>query len=256
MEKERKIILVTNDDGVDSKGINVLASALCDFGDVYVVAPDRPRSGVAQALTMSLPLRIKEVKLSEKYKSFSVTGTPADCVKLALSSVLPRRPDMLVSGINHGRNTSMNIIYSGTIAAGLEGVFEGIPSLALSLADWNPDADFSQSLKYGIKIAKNILNQGLNEKPEFLVSVNIPKGDEIKGIKITKCSKSAWKDEYEKRTDTFNRDYYWCAGTYKMDDDPEGDDWAVDHGYISITPIRSEYFYSNGFNKLKYLLNL
>ncbi|MFP4368403.1 MAG: 5'/3'-nucleotidase SurE [Candidatus Kapaibacterium sp.] len=238
-EQERPYILVTNDDGIDSPGINALVHSMQKLGDVVVVAPDRQQSAVGHALTVAKPLRITPFHRNGEMFGYAIDGTPADCVKLALSSILDRRPDIVVSGINHGQNTSINILYSGTVSAATEGMLLGIPSMAISLASHDLNADMSSAAKYSEIMAKKLLAMEIPEGT--LLNVNIPAiaDDKIKGIKFTRQSGSIWKDSYEKRIDPFSREYYWFAGEYKVfEEGPEFDDTAVIKGFVSVTPIQ------------------
>lgn len=242
MTSDDRIILISNDDGIDSPGIRAIADELKAIGKVYVVAPDRQRSAVSSALTIDQALRALPYKSIDGVEAFAVNGTPADCVKLAICSLLPRKPDLVVSGINLGQNTSINMLYSGTVAAAMEGLIFGIPSLAISLADFRADADCNPSAKYGKIIAERMLRGGLPKG--VLLNVNVPKLPmaEIKGIKITDYSDSKWIDKYDKRVDPFGREYYWFAGDYRIDDIREkADDVAIANGFVSISPIKPTF---------------
>ena len=213
--KEKKIkILVTNDDGIDSPGIYALVCMLKKIGDVIVVAPDRQQSAVGHALSVSNPLRVTPFHRDGKMFGYAINGTPSDCVKLAFSSLMDDLPDLVVSGINHGRNTSINILYSGTVSAATEGMLLGIPSIAVSLDSWEWDIDFTTAAEFTLLIAKKLLKYDLPKGT--LLNVNVPflKKEQIKGIKITHHSSSIWSDKYEKRTDPFGRHYYWFSGEY------------------------------------------
>lgn len=237
-----RTILISNDDGIDSPGIKAIADELKSIANVFVVAPDRQRSAVGQALTIDQALRAIPYKLGEGITAWAVNGTPADCVKLALCELLPIKPDLVVSGINLGQNTSINMLYSGTVAAATEGLLFGIKSMAISLADFRADADCSVAAKYGKIIANKMFNMELPEG--VLLNVNVPKCNEsdIRGIKITDYSNSVWIDKYEKRIDPFGREYYWFAGEYKINDSRHNaDDIAVHNHYVSITPIKREF---------------
>lgn len=241
MTNEKPLILVTNDDGIDSPGIYALAEAMKELGEVVVAAPDRQQSAVGHALTVAQPLRITKFKRN-KMVGNAINGTPADCVKIAISAILKRKPDLVISGINHGQNTSVNILYSGTVSAATEGMLLNIPSIAISLASYDFHSDLSVASKYAKTIAKKILN---NKPPKgTLINVNVPAlpEEKIKGIKITHHSNSCWDDFYEKRVDPFGRDYYWFSGNYKINDDMvDADDVAINEGYVSITPIHFDF---------------
>lgn len=242
MAADDRIILISNDDGIDSPGISAIAEELKSLGKVYVVAPDRQRSAVSSALTIDQALRALPYKLTDGVEAFAVNGTPADCVKLAICSLLPRKPDLVVSGINLGQNTSINMLYSGTVAAAIEGIIFKIPSMAISLADFRADANCIPAAKYGKIIAERMLNGGLPKG--VLLNVNVPKlpMEEIKGIKITDYSDSEWIDKYEKRVDPFGREYFWFAGGYQINDSRDcADDVAIANGFVSVSPIKTSF---------------
>lgn len=234
----RPLILVTNDDGIDAKGIGVLAELMTEIGDVIVVAPAFPQSGQSNSLTVSAPIRYKKVEECSGAIRYSCTGTPTDCVKLALNELLDRKPDLLVSGINHGSNAAINVIYSGTMGAAFEGCENGIPAIGFSLTDHDMDADFSNFKLYIQKIAKTVLEKGLPNR--ICLNVNAPVG-EIKGIRIARQCDGYWTKEFDKRDDPRgNGSYYWLTG-YFHNIEPEStdtDEWALANGYISIVPTK------------------
>jgi 5'-nucleotidase len=248
-------ILVTNDDGIDSPGIHALVIALKKVGDVVVVAPDRQQSAVGHALTVSKPLRVTPFHRDGQMWGYAINGTPSDCVKLAISSILGYKPDLVFSGINHGQNTSINIIYSGTVSAATEGMLLGISSVAVSVASYSYSAELEAASEYSAELAKKLLKHSLPNGT--LLNVNVPavlKSD-VKGIRITRQSRSYWKDIYEKRTDPMGRDYYWFSGEYNVTDESnEADDVALNNGYISVTPLRLEFTDLGYFGDLKKIL--
>jgi 5'-nucleotidase len=257
MKKKKELnILVTNDDGIDSPGIYALARSLQKIGNVIVIAPDRQQSAVGHALTVSRPLRATKFHRDGKMFGFAVNGTPADSVKLALSCLLDFRPDLIVSGINSGKNTSINVIYSGTVSAATEGALVGIPSIAVSLDSYDLKADYKPAARFIRKFALKILE---TEIPKgTLINVNVPAipEDEIKGTVFVSQSNSYWKDKYEERQDPFGRTYYWFAGEYNFDDiDENSDDMALRNGYISITPLHFNFTNSEFINILKRINN-
>lgn len=230
-------ILVSNDDGIDSPGIRALATALRSLGHVDVVAPDTQQSAVGHALTVSVPLRVHPYERDGGHFGWAVNGKPADCIKLAVSRLLPHRPDLVVSGINHGRNTAVSLLYSGTVSAATEGTLLGIPSIAFSLDSFALDADFTYAAKVAAWLVSRVAGQTLPKG--VLLNVNIPAGDEsaIKGVRLAKQGESWWNDSYEQRNDPMGRPYYWLTGEY-MIDGPEGsDDHMLNEGYVTITPI-------------------
>jgi 5'-nucleotidase len=231
----KPLILVTNDDGIHAKGLSFLAQIAKDFGDVVVVAPDKPQSGMGHAVTMTTPLWLKEVKM-DSVSAFSTSGTPVDCVKLAVYEIMHRKPDLILSGVNHGSNSSINVIYSGTMSAAVEGAVESIASIGFSLLDHNEDADFSNSEPFIRTIIKNVLTYQMPN--DVCLNVNIPKGIP-KGIKICRQAKGYWEDYFEKRKDPQGKDYYWMKGDFKVLENGEDTDlWALDHGYISVVPTQ------------------
>jgi 5'-nucleotidase len=236
--KEKLNILVCNDDGIDAPGIYALVVEMKKIGTVTVVAPDKQQSAVGHAITMNYPLRVKEFKKNGKFFGYAVQGTPADCVKLAVRAILKQEPDIVVSGVNHGSNTAISVIYSGTVSAATEGTILGIPSIAVSLTTYAP-ADFSVAAQMARKLAILVSKRGL--PPGTLLNVNVPplKLKEIKGILVTRQGKSIWNDTFDLRTDPNNRDYYWLTGGLdNVDKDLEFDEAAVRNNYISVTPLQ------------------
>ncbi len=253
MEKKYKI-LVTNDDGIDSPGIYALASAMSQLGEVVVAAPDRQQSAVGHALTVARPLRITKVKRNGTVFGYAIDGTPSDCVKIALSNLLEGKPDLVISGINHGQNTAINILYSGTVAAATEGMLADVPSIAISVASHDISVPMDAAAEYASKIASKLLESKL--KPNFLLNVNVPAipKENILGIKVAKHSSSYWKDTYEMRLDPFGRKYYWFAGEYclESEDDIETDDAALAKGYVTITPVHFDFTKYDVLSELKH----
>jgi len=238
VNKERPLILVTNDDGITAKGIRSLIEVMKEFGEVFVVAPDKPQSGMGHAVTINGVLRLNEVHSIEGVRAWSCSGTPVDCVKLAIYSIMHRKPDLLVSGINHGSNSSINVIYSGTMSAAVEGAVENIPSIGFSLLDHDAEADFEAAKSVVRTLTANILKHGLNGGT--CLNVNIPKipKEEIKGIKICRQAKAFWEDAFEKRIDPSGKPYYWLTGEFNNSDKGEDtDEWALHNGYVSVVPV-------------------
>jgi 5'-nucleotidase len=241
-EVRKPLILVTNDDGIYAPGIRHLISVMEEFGELFVIAPDKPQSGMGHAITIQTPLRVKRLIANGKYMEYSCNGTPVDCVKLAEHSLLLRKPDLLVSGINHGSNSSVNIIYSGTMAAVLEGVMGGIPSIGFSLLDYSHDADFSHTSPFIQSIVASVLKDGL---PYGVgLNVNFPKNDgvNLKGIKVCRQANACWVEEFDARTDPHHRDYYWLTGYFKNSDEGEDtDEWALSNRYVSLVPVHYDF---------------
>jgi 5'-nucleotidase len=250
MEKKFKI-LVSNDDGIYSEGIIALREAMMEIGEVYVYAPHKQQSAVGHAITTHLPLRVNPYYMNGEFFGYAVTGTPADCVKLAVTTHMKEKPDLIVSGINHGSNAAINVIYSGTVSAATEGTILGIPSIAFSLTTY-VDFDFTYSKKVAKIIAIAVLNNGL--PPGVLLNVNIPPvtEDKIKGIKVTKQGKSRWNDYFERRVDPQQREYYWLTGTMNsFEDDEDSDIRAIQENYVSVTPIQFDLTAYDFLEKLK-----
>jgi 5'-nucleotidase len=234
----KPLILITNDDGVSSRGIQALISCLEGVGHLFVVAPDGPRSAQSSAITVNEPIRARKIKEEEDLTVFKCSGTPADCVKLAVNQLLPRKPDLLVSGINHGPNSSISILYSGTMGAAMEGCVNSIPSVGFSHCSLDPRADMGAAMKYALNISKQVLQNGLPEG--ICLNVNIPNQKEIAGVKVVKQTKGKWTEEFMKREDPHGRDYYWLTGMFKNDEDhnPHTDEYALNNGYVSIVPCK------------------
>jgi 5'-nucleotidase len=236
-KKRRPSILVSNDDGVDAPGIQALVHELKKIGDVIVVAPDKQQSAVGHAITMNFPLRSKEFKKNGAFFGYAVEGTPADSVKLAVKALLKKKPDLLISGINHGANTAISIIYSGTVSAATEGTILGIPSIAVSLTTYGPP-DFRYAAKFARKLAQLVLKKGLPEGT--LLNVNVPAfpEKEIKGVVVTRQGRAVWNDSFDVRRDPTNKEYYWLTGALEDSDSGlEFDQSAIRQNYVSVTPI-------------------
>lgn len=240
MNKDTKkpTILVVNDDGITAPGIKALIEVMQEIGHVVVVAPDGPQSGMGHAITIGKPLRFDKVDLYPDVEMYKCSGTPVDCVKLAVNIVFKgKKPDLCVSGINHGLNNSINVIYSGTMSAAVEGAIEKIPSIGFSLDDFAQDADFSHCKSFIKTIALQVLAHGLPEAT--LLNVNFPKGANLKGIKICRQANAKWAEEFDKREDPYKRPYYWLTGVFENYDKGEDTDvWALDHGYVSVVPVQ------------------
>jgi 5'-nucleotidase len=234
----KPLILVTNDDGIHAPGITALVKVALALGEVYVVAPDKPQSGMGHAITINSTLRVDKVSAHQGAQSWSCTGTPVDCVKMAINKLMPRKPDLVLSGINHGANHSINIIYSGTMSAAMEGAIEGIPSIGFSLLDYSIEADFTAATVTAAKISAWVLAHGLAKG--VCLNVNIPRLhiDEIKGIKTCRQCSGTWNEELDERTDPSGRKYYWLTGKFESfePDATDTDVWALENGYVSVVP--------------------
>ena len=236
---KRPLILVTNDDGINAPGLRTLISIMNTIGDVVVVAPDSPQSGMGHAITVDSTLYVQELNSEGPQIEYSCSGTPADCVKLAIRELLDRKPDLCVSGINHGSNSSINVIYSGTMSAALEAGIEGIPAVGFSLLNYKWLASFDACPEFVKTIAKNVLNHGLPNG--IVLNVNIPDIDkeDIKGIKICKQAKGNWVEAFDKRKNPSGRDYYWLSGKFvNLDQGKDTDEWALENGYVSMVPVQ------------------
>lgn len=233
----KPLILITNDDGHDARGIEVLTRLMMQIGDVVVVAPDGPRSAQSNALTVTHPVRFKKLEEKEGLIRYSSTGTPTDCVKLALNEIVERKPDLVVAGINHGSNSAINVIYSGTMGAVLEGCENGILSIGFSVCDHSFGANFANFEPYVLQITREALKNGLPHAT--CLNVNAPVG-EIVGIKVARQCDGRWTKEFEKRMDPRGKAYYWLTGNFE-NHEPESEDtdeWALNHGYVSIVPTK------------------
>jgi len=235
----KPLIFISNDDGIAAKGIEALVETAKKIGDVIVVAPDKPQSGQGHAVTIKDPLRLIQVDAFENVESWKCTGTPADCVKLAKDTILKdRKVDLVLSGINHGSNASINILYSGTMSAAMEGAIEGINAIGFSLDDFSSEADFTASKYYVEEIILKVLEKKHSEP--LLLNVNIPnlKLDEIKGIKTCRQAKGKWVEEFSEYIDPRGVPYYWLTGKFEnLEDEAKDTDlWAINNGYVSIVP--------------------
>ncbi len=235
---KKPLILVTNDDGITAKGIKALVEVAQKIGEVVVVAPDSPQSGMGHAITIHDPLRLKKVEMFDGVESYQCSGTPVDCVKLGKYQVLKDRPiDLCVSGINHGSNVAINILYSGTMSAAMEASLNKIDSIGFSLLDFNADANFEPYKPHIEKLMRSVLEKGIPGGQ--LLNVNIPNipGDEIKGLRVCRQSESRWVEAFEEKEDPMGHKYYWITGSFVSNDNSEETDvWALDNGYISVVP--------------------
>ena len=238
--KKKPLILVTNDDGISAPGIRTLISVMKEIGEVVVVAPDSPQSATGHAITINNTLYLNKVNIDGQLEQeYSCSGTPVDCVKFAVNEILKRKPDLCVSGINHGSNSSINVIYSGTMSAAVEAGIEGIPAIGFSLLDYDWNADFEPTRDFIKKIALEVLEQGLPEG--VILNVNFPKlkANDIKGIKVCRQAKAMWVEKFDKRKTPHNRDYYWLTGEFvNLDKGEDTDEWALKNGYISLVPVQ------------------
>ena len=237
---DKPLILVTNDDGITAPGIRHLIEAMNELGDVVVVAPNSPQSAMGHAVTVNNTLFVEPVSIDDGPQiEYSCSGTPADCVKLAVNELLNKTPDLCVSGINHGSNSSINVIYSGTMSAAVEGGIEGIPSIGFSLQNHSWNAEFKHLLPYVKKIAQQVLDNGLPNGVVLNVNMPVTKDKTFKGIKVCRQARAYWKEEFDKRINPHGREYYWLTGKFvNMDKGEDTDEWALANDYISVVPVQ------------------
>ena len=238
-KKVKPVILVTNDDGITAPGIVNLVEAVKDLGKIVVVAPDKPQSGMGHAITIGIPLRLHKVSFFDKIEAYQCTGTPVDCVKLAVDKILHRKPDLCISGINHGANHSINVIYSGTMSAAVEAAIESIPSIGFSLLDYSIEADFTEARKYARIIVQKMLEEKLDK--HAVLNVNIPAVPTgfIKGIKICRQAYAKYEEDFIERNDPHGRRYFWLTGEFvNFDKGKDTDVWALANNYVSVVPVQ------------------
>ncbi|AKP52715.1 5'/3'-nucleotidase SurE [Cyclobacterium amurskyense] len=236
----KPLILVSNDDGITSKGIRVLVEVMKELGEVIVVAPDSPQSGMGHAITIGNTLRLSEEEIFTDVVAYKSSGTPVDCVKLAKHYVLKdKQPDLVVSGINHGSNTSISVLYSGTMSAAIEGAIEGIPSIGFSLCDYSSKADFSHVKEYVRQIARQVLENGIPKGVALNVNFPPKRNEPLKGIKICRQARAKWQEDFEERYDPNGRKYFWMAGNFvNFDKGEDNDEWAIANNYVSVVPCQ------------------
>ena len=235
----KPLILVSNDDSYSAKGVHELIKSLQPIGDVVCVCPENPQSGMSMALTVNNPLKVKKLEDYHGATMYKVNGTPVDCIKIAVDNLLPRKPDIVVSGINHGSNAAVNVVYSGTMGAAFEGCAYGIPSVGFSLTSHKEDADFSQCLPFVEEIVAKVLKNGLPDG--VCLNVNIPAGfEKVTEMRLVRSCKGRWNDRYEEYTDPARRKFYWLAGRF-VNEEPENEDtdeWCLSHGIVSVVPVQ------------------
>lgn len=250
---KRPLIVITNDDGYSAKGLKELITVMKKLGDVVLVGSDQPMSGMAHAVTIQTPLRVTPIKNDLGFKEYRTNGTPVDNIKLAKHSLLNRAPDLIVSGINHGSNASINIIYSGTMGAVLEASIDGIPAIGFSLMDYHADAEFGHILGFIERITKKVLKDGLPKG--ISLNVNFPKkSDEpIKGIKVVRQAEARWVEDFEERVDPFMRKYYWLGGHFVNGDNrPDTDEKALHDNFVSVVPVQIDFTAHEYVEKLSF----
>jgi 5'-nucleotidase len=251
--KDRKLIFISNDDGIDAKGLENLINLAMPFGDVFVVAPERGQSGMSHSISLLEPLRTKKIKQTKELTLISVPGTPVDCVKLGINQLLPRKPDLMLSGINHGSNSAISVIYSGTMGAAIEASLYGIPAIGFSVLDHSKDADFSLAVKFGTKIIEDVLENGLPNQVALNLNFPLCSESEFKGFRVCKQTTGVWKEEFEKRTDPYGGEYYWLTGNFHNfePENQDSDEWALMNNYASIVPVKIDFTEYNTIVELK-----
>ncbi len=253
---QKPLILVTNDDGITAPGIRKLVEFMNEIGDVVVVAPNSPQSGKGHAITINSTLTYEEIILEGPQRDYSLSGTPVDCIKFALNQILPRRPDLVVSGINHGANSSINVLYSGTMSAAVEAGVEGLQAIGFSLLDFTWEADFDQAKESIQKIVRKTL---ANPLPKGVVlNVNIPKLDksELKGIRVCRQANAKWEESFDERISPHGNKYYWLTGYFNnMDEGNDADEMALAQGYISVVPVKFDLTAHEYIKDLSQVLN-
>lgn len=235
------LILVSNDDGITSSGIRCLVEVMKELGEVLVVAPNRPQSGMGHAITVGDTLRLKESHIFDGVKAYECSGTPADCVKMARHYVLKdlRQPDVVVSGINHGSNTSISVLYSGTMSAAIEAAIEGTPSIGFSLCDYGQDADFSHTREYVKKITEQVIRKELPKGVALNVNFPPKRHESLKGIRICRQANAKWVEDFDERRDPNGRKYFWMTGNFvNFDKGEDNDEWAIANNYVSVVPCQ------------------
>ena len=252
---KKRTILVTNDDGIHAPGLRALVEVVSSMGKVVVVAPKSPQSGMGHAITINQPLRVNAVDHFKDVEAYECTGTPADCVKLAKAEILKQKPDLCVSGINHGSNSSINVIYSGTMSAAMEASIEGIQAIGFSLLSWDEKASMETSKHFAGIIVDKVLN---NKLPEgVLLNVNIPNTtiENIKGVKVARQADAKWVEEYDVRKDPMGKKYYWLKGEFiNFDRGVDTDEWALKNNYVSVVPVQFDLTAYNGIKKINEIM--
>jgi len=252
-ENNRPLILVTNDDGYRAKGLKRLIEVARTFGDVVVISAEEPMSGMSHAITINTPLRPRLMKSEDGFKSYVINGTPVDGIKLAFNSLLERKPDLLLSGINHGSNASTSVVYSGTMAAAIEGAINHVPSVGVSLLDYDPDGDFDLAGEISGIIISKVLGEGLPEG--ICLNVNIPsiRRAEYRGLKVCRQANGYWQEEFDRRTDPHGREYFWLTGYFsnREPDAEDTDEWALKNNFASLVPIKVDFTDHGLIEKMK-----
>ena len=239
----KRLIFLTNDDSYLSKGFRALVELAREFGDVVAIAPDRVQSGMSQAITINQPLFMRQVEQSEGVEIYAFSGTPVDCAKIAFDHFFAgKHVDLVLSGINHGSNAAVNVMYSGTMGAAIEGSFYNVPSIGLSLDDHDADADFEGAVEYGRKVVASVLENAESLPRPLCLNVNVPRcaANEIQGIRLCRQTRGFWREDFYARQDPHGRDYFWLTGAFQ-NAEPEAEDtdeWALAHKYVAVVPVQ------------------
>lgn len=253
--KNERLIFLTNDDGYRSRGIAALIEVARQFGRVVVLAPEEPQSGMSQAFTMSRPLFLRKVREEEGLEVYAFTGTPVDCVKMAFDHLLcDRKVDLVISGINHGSNSAINVLYSGTMGAAIEGSFYGCPSVGLSLTTHDPDAEFESAKHYAREIIASVLENPHSEKQPLCLNVNVPNipFEDVKGVKVCRQCRGIWREEFFPYEDPRGKPYFWLTGSYTNYEPAaaDTDEWALKEGYVAVVPVQIDM---TSYGQISYL---
>ncbi|HLZ15563.1 MAG TPA: 5'/3'-nucleotidase SurE [Cyclobacteriaceae bacterium] len=238
---QKPLILVTNDDGITSRGILNLVNVMKELGEVLVVAPNSPQSGMGHAITVGDTLRLNESLIFEGVKAYECSGTPADCVKIARHFILKggRQPDIVVSGINHGSNTSISVLYSGTMSAAIEGAIEGTPAIGFSLCDYSHKADFTHTAEFVKKITQQVLKNGLPKGTALNVNIPPKRNEPVKGVRVCRQANAKWVEDFDQRFDPNGRSYFWMTGNFvNFDKGEDNDEWAIANNFVSVVPCQ------------------
>lgn len=254
---KKPLILISNDDGITAPGIRVLVEEMSKLGDVMIVAPDSPQSGMGHAITIGETLRLVSSDIFDEIPAYECSGTPADCIKLAKHHILnDRSPDLVVSGVNHGSNTSVSVLYSGTMSAAIEAAIEGLPAIGFSLCDYSHKASFDHIRKYLREIASVVLENGLEEGVALNVNFPPKREEEIKGIRLSRQAVAKWKEEFDERIDPQGQPYFWLTGRFINNDLSEDtDEWAIANNYVSIVPCHYDFTSYKSLENLKSSFN-
>jgi len=245
-------ILVTNDDGINAPGIRFLIDVAKEFGEIIIMAPDKGQSATGHSITFAEPLRVKTLEEKENYREYCCNGTPVDCIKLAEHIAIKGMPDLVLSGVNHGSNASINVIYSGTMAAAIEACIDEIPAIGFSYDSYSSKIDFEPARPYIRTIIRGVIEKGMPK--DVCLNVNIPNTDQLKGIKVCRQAKASWQEGFDTRTDPRGSEYHWLTGHFEVTDNGLGTDLhAIENHYISVVPVQVDLTAHKAIEALKFL---